>query len=224
MVISNIDKKKDNFQENRMILNDMKENLLEEYRRKLPNILEQRIENLATELHRGNPNSKLSELEINKLLRQGGQITKSFKYTTEELTIIFDYYQEAMTEINKKQIYPPTKKNFCAFAGISSSTYDSYLRSPDDEKREVMLMIDDFITDNTLTLAQTGKIKEITTMFRGKTEHGMVEASAPVVIEHKTGIDFNTINSRIQAIKNAEKQKTIQLKPNKDGIYEEMNE
>ncbi len=202
----------------------MQENAFEEYKRKLPNLLGTRIEALAEELHKGNPNSKLSELEINFLLRQGGKITKNFKYTAAELEIIFDYYQEAMTVINKKQVFPPTKKNFCAFAGISSSTYDAYLRSPDDAKREVMLMIDDYITDTTLTLAQNGKIREITTMFRGKTEHGMVEANAPVVIEHKTGVDFDTIASRIEAIKRAESQKSIQLKPNKDGVYEVMDE
>lgn len=202
----------------------MQENAFEEYKKKLPNLLETRIEALSKELHNGNPNSKLSELEINFLLRQGGKITKNFKYTAAELEIIFDYYQEAMTEINKKQIFPPTKKNFCAFAGISSSTYDTYLRSPDDAKREVMLMIDDYITDTTLTLAQNGKIREITTMFRGKTEHGMVEANAPVVIEHKTGVDFATIASRIEAIKRAESQKSIQLKPNKDGVYEVIDE
>lgn len=206
-----------------MELREIQENAFEEYKKKLPNLLETRIEVLAKELCAGNPNSKLSELEINYLLRKGGKITKNFKYTATELEIVFDYYQEAMTVINKKQTFPPTKKNFCAFAGISSSTYDTYLRSPEDAKREVMLMIDDYITDTTLTLAQNGKIREITTMFRGKTEHGMVEASAPVVIEHKTGLDFNTINNRIQAIKNAEKQKTIQLKPNKNGVYEEMD-
>ncbi len=187
-------------------------------------MLETRINALSKDLHQANPNSKLSELEINHLLRQGGKITKNFKYSAEELEILFDYYQEAMTVINKRQIFPPTKKNFCAFAGISSSTYDTYLRSPDEAKREVMLMIDDYITDTTLTLAQNGKIREITTMFRGKTEHGMVEANAPVVIEHKTGVDFATIASRIEAIKKAEKQKSIQLKPNKDGVYEVMDE
>lgn len=206
-----------------MIINDMKNECLEEYKNNLPNVLDERINILVEKLHLTERGKSMSELEINHLLR-GNNITKRVKYTADELGVIFEYYQEVMIEINKKQIFPPTKKNFCAFAGMSSSNYDAYMRCADEDKREIMQMIDDFITDNTLTLAQNGKIKEITTMFRGKTEHGMVEATAPVVIEHKSNLDFNIIDSRIKAIKMAEKQKNIELKPNKNGVYEEMNE
>ncbi len=201
----------------------MKNEYLETYKKNLPNVLDERINKLVEKLHLTERGKSMSELEINHLLRENN-ITKRVKYTADELGIIFEYYQEIMIEINKKQIFPPTKKNFCAFAGMSSSNYDAYMRCADEDKREIMQMIDDFITDNTLTLAQNGKIKEITTMFRGKTEHGMVEATAPVVIEHKSNLDFNIIDSRIKAIKMAEKQKNIELKPNKNGVYEEMNE
>lgn len=200
----------------------MKNEYLETYKKNLPNVLDERINKLVEKLHLTERGKSMSELEINHLLRENN-ITKRVKYTADELGIIFEYYQEIMIEINKKQIFPPTKKNFCAFAGMSSSNYDAYMRCADEDKREIMQMIDDFITDNTLTLAQNGKIKEITTMFRGKTEHGMVEATAPVVIEHKSNLDFNIIDSRIKAIKMAEKQKNIELKPNKNGVYEEMN-
>lgn len=201
----------------------MKNEYLETYKKNLSNVLDERINKLVEKLHLTERGKSMSELEINHLLRENN-ITKRVKYTADELGIIFEYYQEIMIEINKKQIFPPTKKNFCAFAGMSSSNYDAYMRCADEDKREIMQMIDDFITDNTLTLAQNGKIKEITTMFRGKTEHGMVEATAPVVIEHKSNLDFNIIDSRIKAIKMAEKQKNIELKPNKNGVYEEMNE
>ena len=224
MIYRDLDEKYDKKREKQMLINDMKNEYLEEYKNNLPNILNERICQLAEKLHTTERGRTLSELEINHLLRKGNNVTKTVKYSADELKIVFDYYQEAMIEINKKQVYPPSKKNFCAFAGMSSASYESYIRSADEDKREIMQMIDDFITDNALTLAQNGKIKEITTLFRGKTEHGMVEATAPVVIEHKTNVDLNTINARIQAIKMADKQKNIELKPNKDGVYEEMNQ
>ena len=58
-------------------------------------------------------------------------------YTTEQLQIVFEYYRQAMVKINRQKKYPPSKENFCAFAGISTTTYNQYLMSPEENKQEL---------------------------------------------------------------------------------------
>ena len=82
-----------------------------------------------------------------------------------------------------------------------------------------MQMIDDYITDLQLTSAQNGEIKEISTIFRSKAEHGMIEATAPVVIEHKNETNIDTILKQIQAVNQGKSLKTIELQQDKNGIY-----
>jgi hypothetical protein len=185
--------------------------ILEEFKNNLPEYMECRLQALTQEISSREEVSGLSCIEINELIRPHSLIGGKVKYTAEQMQIVFDYYREALVKINQKFKYPPTKENFCAFAGISTVTYNQYLISPDEAKQEVMLMIDDYIRENMLTSAQLGETKEITTIFRGKTAHGLVEASAPIVIEHKSETDISKINSMIEAIKAGKSLKTIEL-------------
>ena len=59
-----------------------------------------------------------------------------------------------------------------------------------------------------LTSAQIGETREITTMFRGKTAHGLVEAQSPIVVEHRSETDMSQINKMIEAVKSL---KSIEL-------------
>ena len=52
-----------------------------------------------------------------------------------------------------------------------------------------------------LTLAQLGEIKEVSTIFRGKASHGMIEASAPQVIEYRETVDMSSIRKMIDDVK-----------------------
>lgn len=126
----------------------------------------------------------------------------SATYSADELYIIYQEFIRMIAEINKKIKYLPTKKKFCMFAGISTETYNTYLQSPDEDKRNVVRAIDDYISDTNLSSAQKGDIREITTIFRSKAEHGMVEASAPIVIEHKTEINLEEMRRKVEGIKN----------------------
>lgn len=90
--------------------------------------------------------------------------------------------------------------------GISSATYNQYLLGVDEEKTEIMLQIDDYIRETMLTLAQLGEIKEVSTIFRGKASHGMIEASAPQIVEHREIVDIGNIRKMIEDVK---KGKTI---------------
>lgn len=185
--------------------------ILEKYKNNLPQYMEERLNNIAIQLVAMEGVQGLSSIEINEMIRPCNLIGQPVRYTTEQLQIVFEYYRKAMVEINRKIKYPPSKENFCAFAGISTSTYNTYLMSPEESKQEIMLMIDDYIRENMLTSAQVGETKEVTTIFRGKTGHGMVEATAPIVIEHRSETDLSKVNAMIETIKAGKSLKSIEL-------------
>lgn len=193
--------------------------ILEEYKKELPQKLETRLNEIAEQLEDRKEVQGLSTIEINEILRPHNLIGQPLKYTAEELNIVFEYYRQAIVQINKKVKYPPSKENFCAFADISTATYNNYLMSNDESLQELMLRIDDYIRENMLTSAQVGEIREITTMFRGKTAHGLVEASAPIVVEHHSETDMNKISAMIQQLKQGKSLKTIELKEREDGSF-----
>lgn len=181
--------------------------------------MEARLQALSMEIASKEEVQGLSSIEINEMLRPHNLIGANPKYSADQLSIVFDYYREALVAINRKFKYPPSKENFCAFAGMSTSTYNKYLTSPNEDMQELMLMIDDYIRENMLTSAQIGETKEITTMFRGKTAHGMVEAQSPIVVEHRSEIDTSQINKMIEAVKAGKSLKSIELKKQGDGSY-----
>lgn len=120
-------------------------------------------------------------------------------YTPQELACAFNMYIDFISKVNKKTKFPPSKTTFCQLIGISTATYNNYLQDP--EKREIMLIIDDYIVGNLLTSAQLGELREISTMFTTKAQHGLVEAQAPVVIEHKTEVNIDDIKTKIASMK-----------------------
>ena len=196
-----------------------KNQIMEEFKNNLNEYMEARIQALSMEIASKEEVKGLSSMEINELLRPHNLIGANPKYSVDQLRIIFDYYREALIAINREFKYPPSKENFCAFAGMSTATYNKYLLSPNEEMQELMLMIDDYIRENMLTSAQIGETKEITTMFRGKTAHGMVEASSPVVVEHRTETDLTKIQQMIQRVQEGKSLKTIELTKKEDGTY-----
>lgn len=196
-----------------------KNQIMEEYKNNLPQELKKRLDIIATNIMCQEEVQGLSSIEINEILRPHNLIGANPKYSADQLRIVFDYYREALVAINRKFKYPPSKENFCAFAGMSTSTYNKYLISPNEDMQELMLMIDDYIRENMLTSAQIGETREITTMFRGKTAHGMVEASSPVVVEHRTETDLTKIQQMIQRVQEGKSLKTIELTKKEDGTY-----
>lgn len=132
-------------------------------------------------------------------------------YTAYELAEALNIYIEMIEKINTICKFPPSKGSFCALLGISRSTYDNYMVDP--EKIDIMGIIDDYITTSILTSAQLGELREISSMFTLKSQHGFIEATAPVVIEHKTETNIDEINAQLKALK---KNKVIE-----EAVYEE---
>lgn len=120
-------------------------------------------------------------------------------YTSYELGEALNIYMDMVAKINTICKFPPSKGTFCALLGISRKTYDNYMVNPD--KMDIMGIIDDYITTSVLTSAQLGELREISSMFTLKSQHGFVEASAPVVIEHKKETNIDDINRQLEALK-----------------------
>lgn len=120
-------------------------------------------------------------------------------YTSYELGEALNVYMDMIAKINQVCKFPPSKGTFCALLGISRKTYDNYMVDP--EKVDIMGIIDDYITTSVLTSAQLGELREISSMFTLKTQHGFIEAQAPMVIEHKKTTDIEAINAQLEALK-----------------------
>lgn len=120
-------------------------------------------------------------------------------YTAYELGEALNIYIDMIAEINKVCKFPPSKGSFCALLGITRKTYDNYMVDPN--KMDVMGLIDDYITTSKLTSSQLGELKEISTIFDLKSQHGFVEQQAPMVIEHKKTTDIDAIQAQLQALK-----------------------
>ena len=214
-----MDKIKIEKQEDKQQLRELKTELVKkEFQDNLQQHMEDRLNELSEKMKTLRGNS-MSVIELRTLISEKNKVGISPKYNSTELAILFDYYKQFITAINKQTQYLPTKQNFCSFAGISTATFDGYKRSDDADKREVMQQIEDYITDIMLTSAQNGDVKEISTMFRAKAEHGYVEAQAPIVIEHKNEAKVEDIMKQIEAVNKGRSLKEIKLTPNKEGVF-----
>lgn len=123
----------------------------------------------------------------------------SKSYTAQELAIALNIYVKMISDINKYVKMPPSKSSFCLLLGIGTETYNNYMVDPD--KANIMNVIETYITGAKLTSAQTGDLREISTMFELKSSHGFVEAQSPVVIKHETKVDIDNIRSQLKEMK-----------------------
>ena len=190
------DKLKIQQQENKKKLLNMQTKLVkQEYQNNLKEIMEQKMFDLAYKLKHLEEGKDLSVIELKSLLSQKNTIGVSPKYSNTELGILFDYYKQFIQEINRKTSYIPTKEDFCSFAGVIH-----------------------------LSMAQRGDIREISTIFRAKSEFGMVEAQAPQRVEYGVTADMKQIIKNIDAINSGKSLKTIQMEEGEDGVYRKKEE
>ena len=224
---STLDERKVENQKKQADLIEMKAELIKkEYQDNLKEHLEQKLYDLVYKLKQTERGEKLSIIEIKTMLNQRGLGVNgaSPKYSNTELSLIIDYYKQFVTEINKVQRFIPSIPNFCGFAGITTTMYNNWRQSDDKERREIVQRIDDYIADINLTMAQEGEIKEISTIFRAKTEHNYVEAQVPQVVEHKVSTDMQKIIADINAIKAGQSLQTIETEKGEDGVYRPKEE
>ena len=212
------DKKKLKKKEDEQKLVQAKTELVkQEYQDNMKDYMEQKLYDLIYKLKQTETGEKLSTIQLKTIMSQKSICGMSPKYSNSELVLLFDYYKQFVMEINKYQTYIPSKVDFCSFIGISTNIYNSYRTSDDAERREIVQKIDDYIADIELSLAQQGNIKEITTIFRAKAEHGYVEAQAPLVVKHEKIANLDEIQKQIDAVNQG--KSLIELNKNEDGSY-----
>lgn len=189
--------------------------LTEEYKSGLKQYLEEGLNELSKQL--SETKEDLNPVQVYSFFRQRNRHGGKAKYSTAELELAFEYYQQYIEKINGRCTFPPTQKNFCGLLGISSNQYNLWRESDEAERREIMQRIDDYITDMSLALAQAGQIKEVTTIFRSKAENKMVEASAPIVHITEKHVNLDNMMAQVKALQEG---RPIELKKTDEGDYE----
>lgn len=195
------DKRITEYRDNLTLLRKEEQTYMDKLKKNLPQYLEEKEAELCEKIARTS-NSNITPMQIQEWIRPTDNILCLPKYTAEQMQIMFEAFRKMMIKINEKITYAPTKKMFCSFIGISTATYTKYLNQGDAEMREIMLQVEDYVTDMQLSLAQNGQIKEITTIFRSKSEHGMAEAQAPQVVKHEYDIDLDKIKQNLNKLNN----------------------
>ena len=165
----------------------------------LPVILAERTEMIAKEL---SENSDIPFQKIHQLVSKQNKFGISHSYSNEELYIAFKEFRNVVGTISETNLFfIPTTGLFCAYLGISTATYKSYLNSTDERRRDIMQQIDDYISDVQLTMSQNRKLDNFTTVFRAEAQHGIVRQQAPVIIEHKNAVDLDDITEKLNRIR-----------------------
>lgn len=129
--------------------------------------------------------------------------TTSPKYSAEKLAIVWDLYMYLVEQVNMNiSIFQPTLTHFAKFAGISLKTLNGYKESGDENMQTLCDKIWDECFNGNISLAQTGKLKEKTTLSRLKIENQIVEKEQPKVnVNVQAKVDLDEINKRLKEIK-----------------------
>ena len=183
---------------NTEVVEKAKNELFEEHKKLLPEILEARKNEVISMIEQ---KVSMPYSSIYNVLSKTPNYAVRKSYTNDELLICFNEFKAVIDLINTKKQFVPSKNLFCAYIGVSTSTYDGWLMSNSDDRREIMQMIDDYIADVMLTSAQNKQTDAYVSVYRGKSQHKIIEAQNPIVIEHKTTTDIDEIRKRVSNIK-----------------------
>lgn len=185
-------------------IRQVEKKIFEEEKKNLPKLLDDKVNEIvakiADELDEFNG---LKSVRIHQLLSRSTYSANKglIGYSAKELYFVFEAYKQLVDKINEHHIFVPSIKNFCAFAGISSITYKNYIQSPDDEKRNIAQMIDDYISDMLLDASKMRRTDASTSIFVAKAEHQMAEAVNPTIIQHTGNVNLEQVFDRINQIK-----------------------
>jgi len=120
-------------------------------------------------------------------------------YNAEKLSLVFEYYNYILAEINDKLgDYPSSLTSFCKLAGITTNTLRNWRMSDDLNMRIIVDKIYDQVGDDNITMGQLGITKERTTMFKLRSQNEVTEAERPNVnINITEKIDKDAIENKI---------------------------
>lgn len=123
------------------------------------------------------------------------------KYSAEKISIAFEIYRYIVSEVNSNiGKFIPNKTHFCRFIGITTTTYNNYMKSSDENLQNAMIMIDDYMLDANLTSSQNREVDSVTTIFRAKVEQNKQEQPAQQTVVIADTVDVNLIQQRIRKL------------------------
>jgi len=140
------------------------------------------------------------------------------QYNAEKLAIVFQLYTEIVGEINAKVgNFIPNISSFCLFAGLTTSTFNNYKRSTDEDMRVVYDKISDYCFNSNVTLAQTGQLSEKSTIYRMNVEQSKSERGEAQIHIHTDGLNMGVIQDRLKELQefNDKKANAIEVKDGK---------
>lgn len=122
-------------------------------------------------------------------------------YSAQELAKLYQFYEYLLTEINDNLgDFPSSLTLFCKLIGISLKQFQEMRNSQDENISNVVEKIYNDIEDFNISMAQLGKFKERTTLFKLKAQNEMEEKVAPKVnINIKKEINESKIVGNIDA-------------------------
>lgn len=141
--------------------------IINKYKENLPAFLDNRMVEIKEDVLKLAEKIKEEDLNSNMEPVIMKIISKPFRglgtepiYTTRELAIVFEYYQDMVAEMVLNNIkFIPSRQNFCAFCGINSNTYESgYFNSNDIEKNALCHRIEDYFLEANWSGAKNNKL------------------------------------------------------------------
>lgn len=175
------------------ITNLAQQELIEAKKKDLPKYIKKRKKQFIKELVAYNIAHQVDDEEmqiLNKTLPLVEITDKCFEpfiknfgiapqYSASELSLIFDYFKDVIREMNKDQIFPPTKEQFCQLCGFSTTKFTEYKNGSSSEIREIMLQVEDYIANYLNIGGLTRKTDTVTGIFIQKSSLGRKEATEP---------------------------------------------
>ena len=154
------------------------------------------------DLLRNKGEDKVNNIQIMSIIAQRSLVdivnAGNITFTPQEIMIGFNLYLEMINKINEIKKFPPTVESFAIFMGISRTTYNNWLVDPN--KKDVMDYIHSYLLGMLATSALTGEVREISAMYQQKVM-GKIEATAPIVVEHKKTENVDEIQAQLKALK-----------------------
>ena len=154
------------------------------------------------DLLRDKGEDKVNNIQIMSIIAQRSMVdivnAGNITFTPQEIMIGFNLYLEMINKINEIKKFPPTVESFAIFMGISRTTYNNWLVDPN--KKDVMDYIHSYLLGMLATSALTGEVREISAMYQQKVM-GKIEATAPIIVEHKKTENVDEIQAQLKALK-----------------------
>lgn len=222
-------------------LTEIHQEIIEEQKKRIPKFLRARRKQFKEEILRYQedklngdlivygdktlPLIYVTENAFRPLINYNGHIPT---YSDAELSMLYDYFRECVVQLNRTELFVPTKEYFCSLLGISTTTFNSYRESNSMVRRELVSRVEDFCANMTTQAGLQKKVSEYVATFTMKASLGRRD-NDPININAfsqnttimtdsdlaKMAQNFNGVNLKPQ-----EEKKTVEVE---SSVVEDIN-